>query len=62
MTPAQARKLAIATMQRKIKALAFDAALYEKFGARTHSPTRAFRERERLKQAVEVLRKESGCL
>lgn len=57
MTRAQAVKLALDTMRQKIKALAFDANLYTVYGARTHSPVRAFKEREKLKQAVDVLEK-----
>lgn len=58
MTLAQARRLAIAVMKLKLKALAFDKSLYEKYGARTYAPTRAFREYKRIKQAIEVLENE----
>lgn len=58
MTRAQAVKLAIATIRQKMKALAFDAGLYVHYGARTHAPMRAYKEREKLIKAIEVLRKE----
>jgi hypothetical protein len=55
MTPARARQLAIAALEREIKALAVDANLHEQFGLSAPHAAEASKRRRELREAVRVL-------
>jgi len=50
-----ARKVAVAEMRRALKRLAFDAAMYERYGATYPQAVSASRQRKRLLAAIAAL-------
>ncbi len=58
MKPKQAYRIAIKAMERRVKAINFDANLHELIGSEVPSAVNASKERKRLQTAIECLQAE----